>query len=263
MIHTIARKILLTAALLGTAMAPLSVQAAGLNAIPFRELPRYSSIPHLPGAEPVTSIYVGTEQQLIRLYVDHGYSGADPITPANILKAYRAAKTNAPYPTAPFTPAFINRRVQDLSFQLPTATNSVAQRHHTRIWLTDSTTTDGRLVWVATSSLDTSVATAGSTILPAHHIDPNLNAERDFTVHSLGLNNVPYVQFMPAQSGHNPLGDPFYTDGRAAVIDLGRAPVGTPKPVAQPTSVAQPSQPSQATIERFKALLRNAGMIFH
>jgi hypothetical protein len=224
--------------------APGIAGAQALNTIPYQQLPTYSGTPVTSGREPVSFIYVGTEQQIINLFISHGWNGADSISPSTLLRAYRAARDDAPYPTAPFSPAFINGQRQDLEFQLPTATIRV--RHHTRIWVTGATTTDGRQVWVGTASFDNGIGTIGSTGLPVHTIDPDLDYERDFIVDSLGLSGAPYVQLNPAGGYTNTSGQATRTDGRAVVIDLDETSGNPDSPVAAPSrrvSNAETSSP--------------------
>jgi hypothetical protein len=238
MTHRLSRLILSLLPVLGLVFGAGGAQAAEFTAESFASVPRYSSAPVGSGREPVSFIYLGTEDQIIRLFVDRGWNGADPISASSLAQAYRAARADAPYPTAPFSPAFVDGQVQDLSFQLPTEANSIRERHHTRIWLTD-TVVDGQLVWVGTASLDVSIATIGSAFLPVHHIDPNLPAEREFILGHLGLAGAPYVMLTPAGAGSNSFGDDYTHDGLAAIIDLSGTP-GTPAPSPTPPPAAEP-----------------------
>jgi undecaprenyl-diphosphatase len=107
-----------------------------------------------------------------------------------------------------------------LAFQKPTNSNTLRQRHHTRLWHTDFKLADGKEVWVATASYDEGIEFAGPAKLPTHHIDPNIDAERSYIVSSLGLKNVSYEQVVNPQAGKNASGDTFFTDGKAVVTEL-------------------------------------------
>ena len=233
---------LLPGALLATtlALSPLPTQAQSPVTIPVGELPTFSSAGIGQGREPVSFIYIGTERQIINLFISHGFSGADPLTPATLLQAYEAAKADAPYPTAPFSPAIIQGHRQDLEFQLPTSANSIRERHHTRIWDTTVQASDGRQVWVGTASFDDGLQALGRTSLPVHHIDPNLDGEREFILDTLGFSGLPYVQLNSGGSGQNSFGNPYYTDGRAVIVDLG-------SPDTTPAAVHKDSSPSLST----------------
>ena len=126
---------------------------------------------------------------------------------------------NEQYLNAPVTPSYLNTKPQDLAFQKPTEANTLKQRHHTRIWRTGYVLPDGRPIWVATASFDDGVEFAGPAKLPTHHIDPNIDAERNFIAQSLSVpNNL--IQVVGSQLGKNGSGDPFYTDGKATIVDL-------------------------------------------
>ncbi len=126
---------------------------------------------------------------------------------------------NRQYLNAPVTPSYLNAKPQDLAFQKPTDANTLKQRHHTRVWRTDYVLPDGRPIWVATASLDDGVKFAGPAKLPTHHIDPNIDAERSFIAQSLGVPSD-LIQVVNSQLGRNASGDPFYTDGKAIIINL-------------------------------------------
>jgi hypothetical protein len=200
-------------------LMPAGAQAAVAAELPYESLPRFTNNPVGERAQPISFIYVGTEAEVSQAFYSAGWLGADPATPSNLLRAYRAAKADASYPTAPFSPAFIGTNKHDLAFQMATSNNTVHERHHTRLWDSGAVTNDGRPIWVGTASYDDDIATLGRTRIPVHSIDPNIDEERQFIVGSLGL-PVEYVQIVEPQSGKNALGDDWYTDGIAAVIEV-------------------------------------------
>ncbi|MBI5754032.1 LssY C-terminal domain-containing protein [Candidatus Peregrinibacteria bacterium] len=184
-----------------------------------KKSPQYSET--LTGAhmEPINFIYVGDEKSIENLFAEHGWYKADAPTFSNILKTFSVIFKNDQYLNAPVTPSYFDSKPHDISFQLPTDHNTLRERHHTRLWKTDYVSEDGRNIWVATASLDTGVELT-PYYLPTHHIDPNIDAERDFIVKSLGLSNPKYIQEVAPQIGKNGAGDEFFTDGKAVIIDL-------------------------------------------
>ena len=96
----------------------------------------------------------------------------------------------------------------------------LSQRHHTRLWRTDFRLSDNTEIWVATASFDEGIEFAGPAKLPTHRIDPNIDAERNYILSSLGLKNEDYLQVVKAQAGKNANGDTFFTDGKAVVVKL-------------------------------------------
>jgi hypothetical protein len=100
-----------------------------------------------------------------------------------------------------------------------------AERHHIRIWTTDVQTSAGAPVWLATASFDRGFELAPSTFLPTHQIAPDIDTERAFVVATLQsagtVARQETIQLVPPESGHNFDGDPFFTDGRTVILDLG------------------------------------------
>ena len=117
------------------------------------------------------------------------------------------------------TPSFMASQPETLAFQKATASNSLRQRHHIRIWRSDYTSPDGRPIWEATASFDDGIELAGTAKIPTHHIDPNIDAERAFILGSLGYPDHSIALTGP-QMGHNGSGDEFFTDGKAELVAL-------------------------------------------
>jgi membrane-associated phospholipid phosphatase len=185
-----------------------------------KRLPPYSETLTGKTMEPVSFIYIGSRQQIEQLFLSHGWYRADPSTVSNTLKALAVGFQGRQYLNAPVTPSFLDTKPEDLAFQKPTASNTLRQRHHTRLWQTGFKLPDGSDVWEATASFDEGIEFAGAAKLPTHHIAPDIDAERGYIISSLGLHNVHYVQIVNPQAGKNASGDIFFTDGKAAIAKL-------------------------------------------
>ncbi len=185
-----------------------------------KQLPLYSETLTGQTMEPIGFIYIGSGQQIEQLFLSHGWYKADPSTLGNTLKALAVGFQGNQYLNAPVTPSYLNAKPEDLAFQKPTDLNTLRQRHHTRLWRTDFRLPSGQEIWVATASYDEGIEFAGPAKLPTHHIDPNIDAERDYIIHSLGLKNVSFLRVVSPQIGKNASGDAFFTDGNAVVISL-------------------------------------------
>jgi undecaprenyl-diphosphatase len=153
-----------------------------------------------------------------------------------MLRAAFAVWFNKEYDTAPVTPAFWDGRPNDFGFQTGTVEESLRVRHHARFWRTGFRTEDGLLIFVGTASFDEGLKW-GLT----HHIDPNIDAERDFLVTDLrttGLISSEHrIQLVAPVLGQNLTGDPFFTDGRAIVLQIKAEANATPinpEPEVQP-----------------------------
>lgn len=200
-----------------TTPANITLQSIDENTV--KRLPLYSETLTGSRMEPISFIYVGYESQLVSTFENHGWYRADKSTVSNTLKALAVGFQGKQYPTAPVTPSYLNYKPENIAFQQSTAAHSLRQRHHTRLWRTDYALADGRQIWVATASFDEGIEFAGAAKLPTHHIDPNIDGERNFIVKSLGLQSN-LVKVVQPQLGKNASGDGFFTDGKAELIFL-------------------------------------------
>ena len=174
--------------------------------------------------EPVGLVLVGTKKQIQQAFASAGWSQADPVNLHTLLHVYSAGLRNRPYPTAPVTPAFLAGRPQDLAFEKAVLAGSIRQRHHIRIWWSGYTLADGTPIWLATASLDDRVEIKRTTLLPNHHIAPDIDTERDFIAGELAgtglVSGETELQAVPPELGTNAAGDPFFTYGKAIVVAL-------------------------------------------
>jgi hypothetical protein len=170
---------------------------------------------------PVSLIFLGSGIELLETFAAAGWHAAERITLRNALRAFGRGVTNRPYHCAPVFPCFLDRKLNDVAFQQTTPGTSSRRRHHSRWWLTDYTC-GGRQVWVATASYDAGVGVGRLFPMPIHHIDPDLDTERDYTAHSLQATGrvavTQEVRVTGAMMGRNAAGDRFYTEGTALVL---------------------------------------------
>jgi membrane-associated phospholipid phosphatase len=173
--------------------------------------------------EPISLVFVGSEDDILRAFNRVGWSLADPPTPLRVLKEGMAAMRNLPDPTGPATPAFFMDRPQSFTFEKPdTGLPSIRRRHHTRLWQTPHCLVPGcRRVWVATASFDVGIELSQRLYLPTHRIDPDLDSERALIAAELvkvGAKREGSVTVLPPLHGTNAAGDPFWTDGQAVIL---------------------------------------------
>ncbi len=184
-------------------------------------LPRFSA--RMTGATqaPVSLIFLGSGRELLETFAAGGWHAAERITPRTALRAFGRGVLNRPYHCAPVFPSFLDGKLHDVAFQKTNPGGSSRRRHHARWWLTDFTC-EGTQVWVATASYDAGVGVGRLFPMPIHHIDPNIDAERDYIVRSLvstGLVRVTQeVRVTEPMTGRNAAGDHFYTRGMAFVL---------------------------------------------
>lgn len=190
-------------------------------------LPKYSQ--SITGAkmDPMNLIIIGSAPAVRRVFRNSGWHRANPASPVHLMYGLFSAITKRSYHTGPFTPFFVSIALQDLAYQQPTKKGSFDQRHHLRLWRTGVTLPGKKVVWVASAQFDESLKVQLTPPFVHHRIDPNIDRERDYVVRSLvgkggkRLMSVPMTKVVmahqPAQNGY---GQPYFTDGRAVVVQV-------------------------------------------
>ena len=185
-------------------------------------LPRYSETLFGRHMEPVGLVIVAPETQLRTAIRRSGWSIADPISPGRLLRTYWAGIQNRSDLTAPVTPTFLDTHIEDLAIQRQSLGKGVKARHHARLWRLPLETPQRCQVWAVTASLDDRVEWTLRTVLPNHHIDPAIDAERELLARALrrpaALDDLGRFRLVKPTLGTNAAGDPFFTDGNIAIL---------------------------------------------
>jgi hypothetical protein len=168
-------------------------------------------------------VLIGDFDILISAFASR-WDETETITLATCWKTSRAFLLGSPYRYSPVSPLYLFGRSQDVALQR--SKRSINERLHLRLWLAPLRFL-GLPVWVGQVSRDIGVRITPRTWnLTTHRIDPEVDEARDYVVEDLleaeRLEVAGYVegvrpcdQFAPR---HNLTGDPYYTDGRRAVI---------------------------------------------
>jgi hypothetical protein len=184
-------------------------------------LPRFSAKLDGDTMAPISLIFLGSGTELLEAFADAGWHTADRVTIGTALTAFKRGVLNQPYESAPVFPVFLDGKLHDVAFQKHEDGDTSRRRHHARWWLTDYVC-EGRQVWVATASYDAGVGISRLIPMPIHHIDPDIDAERDYIVNSLTagapLEVTQRVQITEPMIGRNAAGDHFFTSGVACVL---------------------------------------------
>ncbi len=173
-----------------------------------------------PG-DPINVALVGNERELKGLLLAAGYSPADPLTLRSCLEIADATILERSYTDAPVSHLYYFGRSEDLAFELPVGDNP-RRRHHVRFWKAPQQENDGRLLWIGQTSFDDRVGFSHTTGQITHHINPDVDAERNFLFSHLQktgrLTSREAINgFHAAREGRNGGGDPWRTDGRLFV----------------------------------------------
>jgi len=204
-----------------------SGSGAGATASLWSGLPTRTRVKAGTPGDPVNIAFEGTQSQITAAFQKIGWVEADPLSLHNDVRLARAFLAHRSYPTAPVSNLYLFNRPEDIAVEHELG--SVSKRHHARFWDTgrqDAGTHKG--LWIGDCSQDTNVEPLrkhGIIVGTTHHIDPNLDRERDYIFGlmkgaSLISGLVIEPGMGPTTNGHNAGGDPFSTDGRVDLIIL-------------------------------------------
>jgi LssY C-terminus len=149
---------------------------------------------------------------------------ADPVTFRSSIEIAGSVLLDRAYPDAPVSPLFYLGRREDLAFEKP-AGKSADRRHHVRFWKVLDKGEEQRPVWLGAVTFDKGVGVSHFTGAITHHIDADIDAERDGLVKDIedaGMATAKYqvTGVGPTLTGRNGGGDPYYTDGEVWVLRL-------------------------------------------
>lgn len=156
----------------------------------------------------------GSKHDVAQAFLGAGWMPTDPLNTRTFARSYRAFTSLEAYPTAPVSPLRYQGRLPDLVFQK--SFNSMAKRHHIRLWQVDSP--DGP-VWLGAATHDIGISFDWKRLALSHRIDREIDRERDKVVADLHFGGcASHVTRLerPALSAHSTRRT---TDGALYVFD--------------------------------------------
>ena len=183
--------------------------------------------------DPINLVVVGDFPKVLGAFGAR-WNETEVISFATCWKTARAFLTGAEYRYSPVSALFLFGRSQD--FALQRTRSSINERLHLRLWVTPLRFR-GQCVWIGQVSRDIGVRLTWRTWnLTTHRIDADVDEARDYVVEDLmhvgRLDMAGYVDGVGPCDRRSPrrnlTGDPFYTDGKRAVVFLSESRT-TPK----------------------------------
>jgi hypothetical protein len=183
--------------------------------------------------DPVNLVVVGDFATVLGAFCAR-WDETEVISLVTCWKTVRAFLAGAEYRYSPVSALFLFGRSQD--FALQRIRNSINERLHLRLWATPLRFR-GQCVWIGQISRDIGVRFTWRTWnLTTHRIDSDVDEARDYVVEDLihigRLEMIGYVDGVgpcdQAAPRRNLTGDPYYTDGKRAVVLLSESRT-TPK----------------------------------
>ena len=190
--------------------------------------PRHTTTAQGRQGDAINVAFIGTEEELHRMFAAAGWYAADPITLKTSVRIAADVVLHKPYAHAPVSDLYVWGRKQDAAFEQPVG-DSPKQRHHVRFWCSPELDRNGEPLWLGAATYDERVELSRTTGGITHKIGPKIDSERNKLVTDTAragvLDGYYWVDpFHKDRQGRNGGGDPYVTDGRLAVgvIDVRR-----------------------------------------
>ena len=190
--------------------------------------PRHTTTAQGRQGDAINVAFIGTEEELHRMFAAAGWYAADPITLKTSVRIAADVVLHKPYAHAPVSDLYVWGRRQDAAFEQPVG-DSPKQRHHVRFWCSREVDRNGEPLWLGAATYDERVELSRTTGGITHKIGPQIDSERNKLVTDTAragvLDGYYWVDpFHRVREGRNGGGDPYVTDGRLAVgvIDVRR-----------------------------------------
>ena len=211
----------------------------------YDRFPDLANVPKLTRSEkgvdgdPVNvAIVAGSDSELSTAFQRAGWVEAQPVTRASSIGIARSVLFGRPDSTAPVSLLFLFGRQQDHAFEREVG-SSARRRHHVRLWRVANINYHGRPTWVGDASFDERAGISHRGPHPTHHIDPDIDTERDAIGSALASALQVVERFHVTGCGlrvdaRNAEGDRFDTDGEMLVIVLSPGNAAHPPPALAP-----------------------------
>jgi hypothetical protein len=222
------RRIAVTAA--GLLLAYFVIAYAVMPFVWDRYVHRHPALDDVPGVttttvgipgDPINVALIGTRQDVERVLRAAQWHTADPLGLRSDIKIAAATVLDRPYADAPVSSLYLFGRKEDLAFEKPVGDNP-RKRNHVRFWQSAKVDPDGRPVWVGSATYDERVGLSHTTGEVTHHIDGDVDAERDRLFQDLQqtgelAETYDVDGFHKVREGRNGGGDRWHTDGNLRV----------------------------------------------
>jgi len=177
----------------------------------------------IPG-DPINVGLIGNEKDVVCAMHAAGWFPADPITLKSSIEIVGSVLLDRPYRDAPVSNLYYLGRREDLAFEKPVG-SSADRRNHVRFWKVLDQGEEKRPVWLGSATLDRGVGVSHYTGAVTHHIDADLDRERQVLAGDLENSGMVEAKYQvtgigPTMAGRNGGDDLYYTDGEVWILRL-------------------------------------------
>ncbi len=197
---------------------------ASLSSAIFANIPRRVSDQQGNLGDMVNFALVGSEQQVKTALAKAGWFPTDANPQDALMHGLLETLAHKSYMAVPMSTLYLFGRPQDMAYARANAIEVAATRNHLRLWKTMQTV-DGEQLWVGSATHDHGFETDQRTGGITHHIDPDIDQERQFILASLNdAGTVKAAAYVlpsdPVGTARTATGGSFNSDGRIVVIRL-------------------------------------------
>ena len=180
----------------------------------------------IPG-DPINIGLIGNPREVLCAMNEAGWFPADPVTLRSSIEIAGSVLLDREYKDAPVSNLFYLGRREDLAFEKP-AGKSADRRHHVRLWKVLDRGEEDRPVWLGADTFDKGVGISHFTGAITHHIEADLDAERELLAGDLEKAGMVTAKYQVTGigltlTGRNGGGDPYFTDGEVWILRLAEA----------------------------------------
>lgn len=207
-----------------TPAAAVAVVGGLVSPETFADIPRRVSDQAGNEGDMVNFALLGTETQVEAAFKAAGWVAVDKTVQDALLHGILSTLNHEAYTEMPMSTLYLFGRPQDLSFARGDPLKVAAERHHLRVWKTTKAIA-GVPLWVGSATHDIGFEEDQRNGDVTHKIDPKIDDERDFLLHSFDaagvFSSAAYV--LPADpmlKARTATGGSFYSDGRIVVMEL-------------------------------------------
>jgi LssY C-terminus len=186
-------------------------------------LPIRTEAPKFKRPSDLTNVLlVGTRDEVIQAFLAAGWTQARPFGFKTGTKAFFALARRHGYRAAPVSRLELDGAPPDIVFEKQT--NTMAKRHHVRIW-SRGESYHGRPLWLGAASHDISIAFDRAQRTFTHHVDGRIDREREKVMADLAFTGRAAATGLVERPAaplrtENATGDALETDGRLGVLVL-------------------------------------------
>jgi hypothetical protein len=181
-----------------------------------------------PG-DPLNLVVIAPPGEALAPFIRQGWDLTETVHTASVWRTVASSVFGSYYRYSPVSNLHVFGRPQDVALQK--ARRTVDERNHLRLWITPYRFA-GHDVWVGQISRDIGVRLTAKTLV-THKIDPDVDESREYLIQDLVRSQ--YVARLGYVRGVGPAGtraprfnytgDPYWTDGLRAALQLSQEPV--------------------------------------